>query len=73
VFHIERGDLFDILEHPNPDRDAGQRIFVVRRGDYVVYLVPFVRRNGGQFDAFAAKFSNRCVSVANCRTRRKDA
>jgi hypothetical protein len=41
VFHIERGDLFDILEHPNPDRYAGQRIFVVRRGDYV-YPVTFV-------------------------------
>ena len=41
VFHIERGDLLDILEHPNPDRYAGQRIFVVRHEDYV-YLVPFV-------------------------------
>ena len=41
VFHIERGDRLDILEHPNPDRYAGQRIFVVRRDDYV-YLVPFV-------------------------------
>jgi hypothetical protein len=41
VFHIERGDLLDILEHPNPDRYGGQRIFVVRREDYV-YLVPFV-------------------------------
>ena len=41
VFHIERGDLLDILEHPNPDRYAGQRIFVVRREGYV-YLVPFV-------------------------------
>jgi uncharacterized DUF497 family protein len=41
VFHIERGDLLDILEHPNPDRYAGQQIFVVRREDYV-YLVPFV-------------------------------
>jgi uncharacterized DUF497 family protein len=41
VFHIERGDLLDILEHPNPDRYAGQRIFVVRREDYV-YLVSFV-------------------------------
>jgi uncharacterized DUF497 family protein len=41
VFHIERGDLLDILEHPNPDRYAGQRIFVVRRDEYV-YLVPFV-------------------------------
>ncbi len=41
VFHIERGDLLDILEHPNPDRYAGQRIFVVRREE-CVYLVPFV-------------------------------
>ena len=39
VFHIERGDLLDILEHP--DRYAGQRIFVVQREDHV-YLVPFV-------------------------------
>ena len=41
VFHLARGDLLDILEHPNPDRYAGQRIFVVQRDDYV-YLVPFV-------------------------------
>ncbi|HYN07351.1 MAG TPA: hypothetical protein VES67_08180 [Vicinamibacterales bacterium] len=41
VFHIERGDLLDILDHPNRDRYAGQRIFVVRRDEYV-YLVPFV-------------------------------
>jgi uncharacterized DUF497 family protein len=40
VFHIERGDLLDILEHPNPERYGGQRIFVVRRENYV-YLVPF--------------------------------
>jgi hypothetical protein len=41
VFHIERGDLLDILEHPNPDRHAGQRIFDVRRDEYVD-LVSFV-------------------------------
>ena len=41
VFHIERGDLLDILDHPNPDRYAGQRILVVQRDDYV-FLVPFV-------------------------------
>ena len=41
VFHIARGDLLDILEHPNADRYVGQRIFVVRREEYV-YLVPFV-------------------------------
>ena len=41
VFHIERGDLLDILEHPNQERYAGQRIFVVRRDAYA-YIVPFV-------------------------------
>jgi len=41
VFHIERGDLLDILEHPNPERYAGQRIVVVQREGYL-YLVPFV-------------------------------
>ena len=41
IFHIERGDLLDILTHPNPERYGRQRIFVVRREDYV-YLVPFV-------------------------------
>ena len=44
VFHIERGDLLDILEHPNPDRYAGQRLFVVQREDYV-YLVPFIEEH----------------------------
>jgi uncharacterized DUF497 family protein len=41
IFHIEHGDLLDILTHPNPERYGRQRIFVVRREDYV-YLVPFV-------------------------------
>jgi uncharacterized DUF497 family protein len=37
---IERGDVLDVLEHPNQERYEGQRIFVVRIEDYV-YLVPF--------------------------------
>jgi uncharacterized DUF497 family protein len=41
VFHIERGNVLDILEHPNRERYRGQRILVVQRDDYV-YLVPFV-------------------------------
>ena len=41
VFHIERGDLIEVLAHPNQARYGGQRIFVVRCDDYV-YLVPFV-------------------------------
>ena len=41
LFHIENGDLLDVLEHPNPDRYPGQRILVVGVGDYA-YLVPYV-------------------------------
>jgi hypothetical protein len=41
LFHIERGELLDIMEHPNERRYPGQRIFVVNIGGYA-YLVPFV-------------------------------
>jgi len=40
VFHIERGDLLDILEYPHADRHPDQRVLVVRQ-DRQVYLVPF--------------------------------
>lgn len=39
VFHIGRGDLLDVLEHPKQQRYPGQRVFVVKVGDYA-YLVP---------------------------------
>jgi uncharacterized DUF497 family protein len=48
VFHIEAGGLLDILEHPNRERYGNQRIFVVRREDYV-FLVPFVEDEGFVF------------------------
>jgi len=41
VFHIERGDLLDIVEHPNRERYRGQRMFVIDINDYA-FLVPFV-------------------------------
>lgn len=41
VFHIEAGHLLDIVEHPNPGKYKGQRIFIVNIEDYA-HLVPFV-------------------------------
>jgi len=29
VYHIEIGELLDIVEHPNPTQYPGQRIFIV--------------------------------------------
>jgi len=41
VFHIERGDVLDILEHPNQERYSGQRILIVDVDGYA-YIVPFI-------------------------------
>jgi uncharacterized DUF497 family protein len=40
VLYIEKGFLLDVLEHPNPEKYPGQKIFVVQIEEYV-YLVPF--------------------------------
>ena len=41
VFHIQQGDLLDVLEHPDPKRFGRQQIFIIRVDAYV-YMVPFV-------------------------------
>lgn len=41
VFHIERGDILDIVEHPNRVKYRGQRMFVIAIENYA-WLVPFV-------------------------------
>ena len=44
VFLVGKGDLLDIIDHPNQQQYPGQRILVVRRDDYV-YLVPYVEND----------------------------
>ena len=41
VFHIEKKDVLDIIEHPNREKYKGQRIFIVNINNYA-YLVPFI-------------------------------
>ena len=48
LFHIENGDILDILEHPNQERYEGQRIFVVAVSEYA-HLVPFIEDDGEVF------------------------
>jgi len=48
VFHIEQGDVLDLLEHPNQERYSNQRVFVVNVEGYA-YLVPFVEN---EFEVF---------------------
>jgi len=41
IYHIERNEILDIIEHPNPSKYPGQRMFILDIGNYA-YLVPFV-------------------------------
>lgn len=41
VFYVEKGQILDILEHPNKEKYQDQRILIVEVEKYA-YLVPFV-------------------------------
>ena len=41
VYHIDRGDVLDVIEHPSPGRYANQRIFIIHIDAYC-WVVPFV-------------------------------
>ena len=48
IYHIERGGLLEVIDHPNKDKYAHQQIFVVNINDYA-YLVPFVESDADVF------------------------
>lgn len=47
VYHIENGDILDIIRHPNASRYPNQEIVLNMEG--YVYLVPYVEREGTRF------------------------
>lgn len=48
TMHIERGDVLDIVAHPNQEKYPNQQLLVVEINDYV-YLVSFVENENGKF------------------------
>ncbi len=48
VLHIESGYLLDIVEHPNKEKFAHQKILIVQIEDYVI-SVPFVENDSERF------------------------
>lgn len=48
VMHIGRGDVLDLVIHPNQEKYPGQQIIVVEINEYA-YLVPFVESSEGKF------------------------
>ncbi|MCX5698354.1 MAG: BrnT family toxin [Candidatus Omnitrophica bacterium] len=41
VFYIDRGDVLDIIPHPQQSKYSGQRMFIINIENYA-YLVPFI-------------------------------
>ncbi len=41
VFHVESGDLLDIIDHPDQTHYPGQAVIIVKIWDYA-YMVPYV-------------------------------
>lgn len=48
VVAIERGDLVDVVDHPNKEKYPHQRIMFVKINDYV-YTVPYVKKENKLF------------------------
>ena len=42
VYHLEHGGFLDDIPHPNQVRHPGERLYIIRIGDYA-YEVPFYR------------------------------
>ena len=48
MLHIERGDLIDVVEHPNQSKYPNQKMLVVKIKEYA-YLVPFAEDEDVKF------------------------
>lgn len=44
IFHLQRGDIWKIADHPNQAKTPGQHIYFVNVEGYV-YLVPFIQKD----------------------------
>ena len=48
VMHFERGDILDVVQHPNQGKYPNQQIIVVDIDNYA-YLIPFVEDENGKY------------------------
>jgi hypothetical protein len=48
VMHIERGDILDVVQHPNQEKYPNQQIIIVDIDNYA-YLIPFVEDENGKY------------------------
>ncbi len=48
VMHVERGDVLEIIKHPNNEKYPNQQIIIVNISEYA-YLVPFIQEENEIF------------------------
>lgn len=48
IFHIQNGDVLDVIKHPDTTQYPGQEIVVINIEGYV-HLVPYVKEKGIRF------------------------
>jgi superoxide dismutase len=48
VMHIKRGDVLEIVKHPNKEKYPNQQIIIVNISEYA-YLVPFIQEENEMF------------------------
>lgn len=48
VMHIERGNILDVVAHPNQSKYPNQQVIVIEINGYA-YLIPFVENEKGKF------------------------
>ena len=45
VIHIEKGNILDVVEHPNDRKYPSQKMYILNIEDYA-YIVPFEDKDG---------------------------
>ena len=48
IYFIEKGDVLDVIPHPQQDKYPGQKMFIIAIENYA-YLVPFIESGNGIF------------------------
>ena len=68
VYHLEHGGFLDDVPHPNQQLHPGQRLYIIRIGNYA-YEVPFYR--DGDVESLRTLYPSRKYTSAYLRNRRQ--
>jgi uncharacterized DUF497 family protein len=62
VLYISEGNIVDILEHPNKKKYPNQKIYLVKKENYI-YAVPFVKNKENNVIFLKTIFASRKYTI----------